>query len=683
MLHLTRRSRSRLRASSAAAVEAMESRVLLSTYMVNNTLDSGPGSLRDDVHTANASPGADTIMFAPGLTGTIALTSGAIEIADDVAIVGPGAGSLTISGGNGNRVFSIDQQVTASISGLTITNPNTTGYGGGISNMGSALTVTACVLTGDSNANNGGAIYNLSGTLTVSDTTIAKSHSDSDGGGIFSATGMAVLLRDTFANNTCGSDGGAVAGGGTIFVANSTFTRNQAESGASCIDSFATLTVTNSTLSGNSGTAIHGTQPPALNNTIVAGNFTDLGGRFTGSNNLIGNPTGSSGLTNGVNGNIVGVSDPKLAPFGDYGGPTQTMPPLYGSLAIDAGNNALAVGPDDSPLATDQRGTPRIIDATLSGTPIVDIGAVELPPISAIPLIVNTTADGAVGFPNPAHLSLRDAVSLADSLHGDHTITFAPGLAGTIALSANLAPIEVSNTTGEVTVDGPGMRVLTIEGQNSAGVFQVDQEAKAKVDGLSFAGTGGVFTTTGSILTSGALELDNCSVSNGGVHNFHGTISLNHCIVSNNTNASGGGGVRNVGTGTISDCTITGNQGNLGGGVYNLGSLTVTRCVITGNMAPVVSQLEGGGAGIYNGPNSTMVVSECLIGGNNASASSGGSGATTVGGAGIENLGSLQLFNCTVTRACYELPVQFASRASMTIVNAAKCIPFSVDARRS
>jgi hypothetical protein len=38
---------------------------------------------------------------------------------------------------------------------------------------------------------------------------------------------------------------------------------------------------------------------------------------------------------------------------------------------------------------------------------------------------------------------------------------------------------------------------------------------------------------------------------------------------------------------------------------------------------------------------------------------------------------------CATLRACYELPGQFASRASMTSAKTAKCIPFSVAASLS
>jgi len=60
----------------------------------------------------------------------------------------------------------------------------------------------------------------------------------------------------------------------------------------------------------------------------------------------------SAGLINGVDGNIVGVANPGLAPLGLYGGTSLTMPLLPGSPAINAGTSTGA-------LATDQRGLAR------------------------------------------------------------------------------------------------------------------------------------------------------------------------------------------------------------------------------------------------------------------------------------------------------------------------------------
>ena len=48
---------------------------------------------------------------------------------------------------------------------------------------------------------------------------------------------------------------------------------------------------------------------------------------------------GHSVSDHGVDGNLVGVADPGLGALGNYGGPTETIPLLPGSPAIDAGTS--------------------------------------------------------------------------------------------------------------------------------------------------------------------------------------------------------------------------------------------------------------------------------------------------------------------------------------------------------
>src|SRR5262249_33494311 len=160
------------------------------TFTVTNTGDNGggnpapragTGTLRQAIVYANAIAGADTIKFAAGVTRTITLARSLPQITHDVTINGPSAAVLTVGGNNSFRVFSITSGVTASMSGLTISNGRSN-PGGGIANFGT-LTVTNSTLSGNSTFNGaGGAIFNL-GTLTVTNSTLSG-NSAHEGGGI-------------------------------------------------------------------------------------------------------------------------------------------------------------------------------------------------------------------------------------------------------------------------------------------------------------------------------------------------------------------------------------------------------------------------------------------------------------------------------------------------------------------
>src|SRR5262245_2397360 len=79
-------------------LEQLEGRLVLATYNVTTLADGGNGSLRDAITQANTNAGADTITFQSGLTGTIVLTGGELNIMDDLVIAGPGANKMTVSG---------------------------------------------------------------------------------------------------------------------------------------------------------------------------------------------------------------------------------------------------------------------------------------------------------------------------------------------------------------------------------------------------------------------------------------------------------------------------------------------------------------------------------------------------------------------------------------------------------
>jgi hypothetical protein len=224
-------------------LEALEGRDvpshLTSHLTVTNTLDSGKGSLRDEI--AHASQNA-TIVFDLG-TGshTITLTSGELDITTGLTIEGPGAGQLTISGGNHSRVFDVNAPAPVVLSGLTISNgtafPNNAaipfwGDGGGILNL-STLTLSGCVVSGntaDSAApSKGGGIYNA-GTLTLNGCTVSNNYTNADlapafGGGIYNA-GTLTVTSSIVTGNYGADGGGGIYNAGTLTVTNSTFSSN-------------------------------------------------------------------------------------------------------------------------------------------------------------------------------------------------------------------------------------------------------------------------------------------------------------------------------------------------------------------------------------------------------------------------------------------------------------------------
>jgi Bacterial Ig domain len=94
-------------------------------FVVTNTNDSGPGSLRNAVNLANSTPGVQTIGFDPTGFGDITLTSGDITATESLEIAGPGSAQSNVIGDASNRFLADGSggTLTLGISGITLTNP--------------------------------------------------------------------------------------------------------------------------------------------------------------------------------------------------------------------------------------------------------------------------------------------------------------------------------------------------------------------------------------------------------------------------------------------------------------------------------------------------------------------------------------------------------------------------------
>ena len=157
------RGRKRGRRRFEAVLLPLEDRQLLSMFPVTSTADDGStGTLRWAVAGANADTSPSTIVFELGTAAaTITLTQGQLELcntSESVTIYdGSGQGPVTISGNNQSGAFQVDSGVTASISGLTITDGATlvgNGAGDGSINDLGTLTLSDCTITNNPLATN-------------------------------------------------------------------------------------------------------------------------------------------------------------------------------------------------------------------------------------------------------------------------------------------------------------------------------------------------------------------------------------------------------------------------------------------------------------------------------------------------------------------------------------------------
>jgi hypothetical protein len=225
-------------------------RTLVIDPTVTTTANSGTGSLRSAINTANGSPGS-TIDFNIPTTDsgysngvwTITLSSALPTITANTTITGLGASTLTIDA-NSHEAFVIgtageSSAPTVNISGMYIENGSAT-FGGAISNVGKlTLSLDTC---SNNSAAYGGAVY---------------SKVDDSGN---SGSGSLTLNRDEFDSNSASGEGGAVNNynNGTVAVNESAFTFNSAVYGGAIGNEYGTVTTTNSTFYSNSATKLGG-----------------------------------------------------------------------------------------------------------------------------------------------------------------------------------------------------------------------------------------------------------------------------------------------------------------------------------------------------------------------------------------------------------------------------------------
>ena len=333
---------------------------------------------------------------------------------------------------DGESLFAVGSTFNGNRANATTGGTSAVASGGGIAGfvthgtfMKSKLTSNTvhAESTGDASASGGGAgVQNLD-TLSLVSTRVARnavdvvgpSSTSASGGGLDSPAGTLEVVRSTVdRNSVLGPSLGTVAGGGInslsdLVVKASTISRNTGDSGLTTgggislsgtgtgsitnstialnksrgssargggIDTFVGLTVTSSTIAGNSakigGGLYKEVGTTSLQGTILAANTaTSTGPNCEGGNidsagrNLIAK---KAGCTFSALPSDILSTGAKLGTLGAHGGPTQTIPILASSPAVDAIPIAACQ------VNNDQRGVKR------PQGPRCDIGAFELRP---------------------------------------------------------------------------------------------------------------------------------------------------------------------------------------------------------------------------------------------------------------------------------------------------------------
>lgn len=579
--------------------------------IVTTAADSGPGSLRQILATLTS---PNLISFAPNLSGQIILlTGGALTMDKSLSIDGSGLGNgIHINGNASSPVLIINEGITVALNTLTLTNgyDSNGAFAGGIANAGN-LTLNYCNLAGNGGANGAGGIYN-SGTVALNRSTVAGNWANlGDGGGLYNE-GLATITSSTISGNSLmAGNGGGIWNDSELVIENSTVAANAANglsSGGSssrvghggAICSRGSAVILNSTLASNSASISGGgievfDGPVAATNSIVAGNSApsaaNIAGTFAGANNL----TGGNAL---------------LAPLNAYGGPTRTMPPLFGSPAIDAGN-------DDATnrFAIDQRGLPR-----RSGSR-VDLGAVEF----QAGLLVLSNSDSGES-------SLRAAVTYSPP---GSTVTFATNLSGQVILLTN----GFIRLNRNLVIDGSALSSpVQINGNSNSPVFVVNYQSKVAMSSLII--TNGYDSSgrwAGGICNIGTLSLSNCLIvangqavlGGGGIYNDYDSLTMDGCTLAGNWTATNdGGGILNSGRLTMNNCTLTGNRANAGnGGAIANGFYGALYGMVANHCTVVQNHASDLGAGIFGGTNGSTALTNCIVSANSAPASPDISGA--------------------------------------------------------
>jgi hypothetical protein len=290
------------------------------------------------------------------------------------------------------RIFFVDTTGVLTLENVRLHNgcasfEDDTGAGGAIFNRGS-VTLQQCTVSDNTARQSGGGIHN-DGTLELIQTTVSNNLVFEGAGGGIVNTAMFTAKQSTINGNAASGDGDPAGAGGAMYnqggvvMGNSTISGNQADGTGGGLQNESIAALTNVTITQNTATKIAASPEPGfgggiflnsgtvtLANTIVAKQLrgTDCFGTIASNgHNLDSDGTCVQAVTDMTS------ATPELGPLANNGGPTETHALLFGSPAIDHGDNTICAAEPVNDM--DQRGVTRPLNGGMGL--ICDIGAFE------------------------------------------------------------------------------------------------------------------------------------------------------------------------------------------------------------------------------------------------------------------------------------------------------------------
>jgi fibronectin-binding autotransporter adhesin len=557
-------------------IEPLESRIAPAVLIVINGNDSGAGSLRQALLTADSTTHAapDTILLhIPGITSggpNEILLHSQLDSKGNVNIVGPGAGKLEVITTSGIRAFNFNDGNSAtdepvSISGISIVGFNANGSGGAIYSNDS-LTLNHVIISGNISSQSGGGV-DVDGNgsavpikATIISSLISDNTATGDGAGLFfSHLGAVTITNSVIANNvTTGSPGGGLnanitAPGTGIHISGTQIINNSApEAGGAWLDDQAKapskILITTSTISGNISTN--------KSDQGGGGLYIEDGATTLSNTSIINNVATYAGAGVQVKGNFTSLA--------------VVASTISGNRTTKSNANEL-VG---TGLYVYGAKSPTTQPVSIAGSTIAD----------------NVSAGGAGGIfaGDGANLSVTGSKIIGNTglTHGG---LYLRGYAGDVT-SLTIAGSTIADNSSQATgggIDTFGATHVTISSSHITGNF-------------ASAGGGGIFLGAATSATVKNNIITGNSAGEGGGITFSDTASFEVTggTVSGNTAANGAGVYAFDTTGTIISTTITGNVASaVAGGVYSAGPtpgiVTIHIGTVFGNLAPTDPNYSG------------------------------------------------------------------------------------------